>query len=203
MVNTGDTLHAIAFRFHLDHKKLVRWNRIRNPDLIFVGQRLRLFAPQPSPRTTRAKSTAKADSSQPKKISSPVKPKSDATTSGPVKWRWPTQGKAIKSKAASGAQAIEIRGTKGQKVSAASGGSVVYSGSGLRGYGELIIIKHNETFLSAYAHNKTRLVEEGQRVKAGQKIAHMGDTESRDVMLHFEIRRNGETVDPLAYLPKR
>ena len=98
---------------------------------------------------------------------------------------------------------IEIGGQEGQPVAAAASGTVVYSGSGLRGYGELIIVKHDETYLSAYAHNETRLVEEDQVVKGGQAIARMGDTEARDVMLHFEIRRNGKSTDPYQYLPKR
>ena len=102
-----------------------------------------------------------------------------------------------------GNRGLEIRGQRGQEIKAAAAGAVVYSGSGLRGYGELIIIKHNDTFLSAYAHNESRLVEEGQRVKGGQLIARMGDSEAREVMLHFEIRRNGKSVDPLQYLPGR
>ncbi len=207
VVQSGDTVHGIAFRFHLDHRAIVGWNNIRNPNLIFVGQRLRLFAPPTAVRPPQVNSQ-RVPQSQAR--TAPASTQSTATKRGskpaPAKvesWHWPAKGKTSKSKAASGALALEIRGEKGQPVTAAASGAVVYSGSGLRGYGELIIVKHNETFLSAYAHNKNRLVKEGQHVKAGQLIAHMGDTESRDVMLHFEIRRDGTTVDPLRYLPKR
>ncbi|MGE3845393.1 MAG: peptidoglycan DD-metalloendopeptidase family protein [Gammaproteobacteria bacterium] len=120
-----------------------------------------------------------------------------------VRWSWPAQGKV--SAAATGAvnAGIDIRGVRGSAVRAAAGGAVVYSGSGLRGYGELIIIKHNDTFLSAYAHNEARLVKEGHHVAAGDPIARMGNSDTADVMLHFEIRRNGKAVDPLQYLPSR
>jgi lipoprotein NlpD len=116
---------------------------------------------------------------------------------------WPASGKASPAVSVSGVKGLDIRGTRGQPVKAAAAGTVVYSGSGLRGYGELIIVKHDETFLSAYAHNESRLAHEGSRVSAGETIARMGDTDSRDVMLHFEIRRNGKAVDPLQYLPRR
>lgn len=118
-------------------------------------------------------------------------------------WVWPAEGAATHARGVAGTRGIEIRGEKGQDVKAAAAGKVVYSGSGLRGYGELIIIKHDETYLSAYAHNEARLVEEGQSVKSGQVIARMGNTEARETMLHFEIRRNGKSVDPYQYLPKR
>lgn len=136
-----------------------------------------------------------------------AKPASDGRTAGRnaggVAWQWPTSGAAKPAKAASGAAGLDIKGSRGQAVAAAADGQVVYSGNGLRGYGQLIIVKHNETFLSAYAHNDKLLVSEGARVKAGQPIAQMGDTEADEVMLHFEIRKNGIAVDPAQYLPPR
>lgn len=196
VVRRGDTLHAIAWRYRLDHRKLVAWNRLANPDLILVGQKIRL-APPPTASKQRKKSTDRT-AAQPAK-----KREVREATAKPPAWGWPATGKATASKSVSGAKGIDIRGVRGQAIKSAAAGSVVYSGSGLRGYGELIIVKHNETYLSAYAHNEKRLVAEGERVTAGQKIATMGSTESRDVMLHFEIRRDGKTVDPFALLPKR
>lgn len=202
-VRRGDTLHAIAWRYRLDYRDLIRWNRLANPDLIVVGQKLRLRAP-PGPRAKRpGPVTSPAPAVSPGAAKTPRKPKPVAKAAAPLRWQWPASGKVTRAERASGARGIEIRGRRGQKIRAASGGTVVYSGSGLRGYGELIIVKHNDTFLSAYAHNDTRLVEEGSRVKAGQEIARMGATDAREVMLHFEIRRNGKTVDPLQILPRR
>lgn len=126
-----------------------------------------------------------------------------ATAKEGVSWMWPTQGKISAADIGAAGKGIDIRGARGQAVKAAAAGAVVYSGSGLRGYGELIIIKHNDTFLSAYAHNEVRLVQENRRVAAGESIARMGNSDTSDVMLHFEIRRNGKSIDPLQYLPKR
>lgn len=120
-----------------------------------------------------------------------------------VSWTWPAAGKTRRAVAASGSEGLEILGTRGQPVVAAAAGQVVYSGNGLRGYGQLIIIKHNDTFLSAYAHNDKLLVTEGARVNAGQQIAQMGDSEASEVMLHFEIRKSGKAVGPLQFLPQR
>ena len=120
-----------------------------------------------------------------------------------VSWTWPAAGKTRRAVAASGSEGLEIVGARGQPVVAAAAGQVVYSGNGLRGYGQLIIIKHNDTFLSAYAHNDKLLVTEGTRVNAGQQIAQMGDSEASEVMLHFEIRKSGKAVGPLQFLPQR
>ena len=147
-----------------------------------------------------------ASAPSPEASSSEVRPaaKRDAArNAGGVAWQWPTSGTSKPAKAASGAPGLDIKGNRGQTVVAAADGQVVYSGNGLRGYGQLIIVKHDETFLSAYAHNDKLLVGEGARVKAGQPIAHMGDTEAEEVMLHFEIRKNGIAVDPAQYLPAR
>jgi len=210
VVVRGDTLHGIAFRHGLDYRDLVRWNRIRNPDLILVGQRLRLTPPASAkapPPKTQPSAARPAPPAKPRVEAgaAPVAPRAPApaTRGGKPQWSWPASGKATRATTVTGNRGLEIRGQRGQEIKAAAAGAVVYSGSGLRGYGELIIIKHNDTFLSAYAHNESRLVEEGQRVKGGQLIARMGDSEAREVMLHFEIRRNGKSVDPLQYLPGR
>jgi len=129
----------------------------------------------------------------------------DVATVGGVHWRWPAKGALLDRFAAGDAtkQGIDIAGNAGEPVVAASDGVVVYSGSGLVGYGELIIIKHSDEWLSAYGHNRKRLVQEGQRVKGGQPIAEMGSTGAPRDELHFEIRRNGRPVDPMQYLPGR
>ena len=126
-----------------------------------------------------------------------------ARTSGGIAWRWPATGTAKNTVAATGAVGLDITGKRGQPVSAAADGQVVYSGNGLRGYGQLVIIKHNEVFLSAYAHNDKLLVVEGAKVKAGQQIAAMGDSEADVVALHFEIRQGGKAVAPRQFLPAR
>ena len=117
-----------------------------------------------------------------------------------IEWIWPVKGKVLEAFSES-TKGIDIAGKSGQPVSASAAGKVVYSGAGLRGYGKLIIIKHNSTYLSAYAHNNKLLVKEGQTVTKGQKIAEMGNTDANLVKLHFEIRKNGKPVDPLKHLP--
>ncbi|MCY5192336.1 murein hydrolase activator NlpD, partial [Salmonella enterica subsp. enterica serovar 1,4,[5],12:i:-] len=131
---------------------------------------------------------------------------SSTSTSAPISaWRWPTDGKVIENFGASegGNKGIDIAGSKGQAIVATADGRVVYAGNALRGYGNLIIIKHNDDYLSAYAHNDTMLVREQQEVKAGQKIATMGSTGTSSTRLHFEIRYKGKSVNPLRYLPQR
>jgi lipoprotein NlpD len=120
-----------------------------------------------------------------------------------LKWAWPADGRPSRAVSATGSIGLEIRGERGQPVRAASNGQVVYGGNGLRGYGQLLIIKHNDNFLSAYAHNDKLLVQEGQAVTQGQTIALMGDSGASEVMLHFEIRKDGKAVEPLQFLPKR
>jgi lipoprotein NlpD len=131
-------------------------------------------------------------------------PAATATTSGGKgPWIWPSGGKVVATFSESGSKGIDIAGKAGDPVIAAGSGKVVYSGTGLRGYGNLVIIKHNDTFLSAYAHNQNILVKEGQSVTQGQRIAEMGSTDADRVKLHFEVRRQGKPVDPLQYLPRR
>lgn len=132
----------------------------------------------------------------------PVTDDKTPVISGPVKWLWPTQGKIVNSDTPISKNGIDIAGVRGQPINAAAPGQVVYSGSGLLGYGRLIIIKHNENYLSAYAHNDELLVKEGNQVTAGQNIALMGQTVNGRTLLHFEIRKNGQPVNPLSYLPR-
>ena len=131
-----------------------------------------------------------------------VKPetKTDSVTVDDVDWAWPTKGKVTANFNEGGGKGIDIAGTSGQAIIAASAGKVIYSGSDLRGYGKLVIIKHNASYLSVYAHNSQISVKEGQQVSRGQKIAEMGNTDSNTVKLHFEIRRQGKSVDPSKYL---
>ncbi len=127
-----------------------------------------------------------------------------ALPKGAVDWQWPAQGRVIANFSSENAKkGIDIGGKNGQPILAAAPGVVVYSGSGLRGYGQMVIIKHNDLFLSAYAHNSRLLVKEGDVVKAHSKIAEMGQTDTETVRLHFEIRKNGMPVGPMLYLPKR
>jgi lipoprotein NlpD len=124
------------------------------------------------------------------------------TTVSDTGWSWPTQGKVVGTFNEASNKGIDIAGKEGQAITASSAGKVIYAGSDLRGYGKLVIIKHNNTFLSVYAHNSKILVKEGQAVNAGQKIAAMGSTDTNTVKLHFEIRERGKSVDPAKYLPQ-
>lgn len=221
-VKRGDTLYAIAFRFGLDHRDIADWNQLRSTGLIRPGQQLKLKRPVAADRApTRRTAASRPYEPPPRDIqktpttvpASPGKPKPTGgskqaepnTATLQLAWQWPAKGKIIQTfnTAEPGSTGLDIGGTQGQPVKAAAGGSVVYSGSGLIGYGELIIIKHNDRLLSAYAHNRKRLVQENDHVKAGQKIAEMGRNGNNRVMLHFEIREYGSPVDPLRYLPKR
>ena len=132
-------------------------------------------------------------------------PRPEPVAAGPdeVAWQWPSSGKVISSFSDSGNKGIDFGGKAGDPVAAAADGKVVYVGTGIRGFGQLLIVKHNATFLSAYAHNRKILVAEGQQVTRGQKVAEMGNTDSEIVKLHFEIRKQGKPTDPVAFLPKR
>lgn len=154
-----------------------------------------------SPNAVKAAEPAAANTGEAKPEAKPA----DAAAAGPdeVSWIWPANGKIVGTFSEGGIKGVDIAGKAGDPVIAASDGKIVYSGTGLRGYGKLVIIKHNATYLSAYAHNQTILVKEGQAVSKGQKIAEMGNSDAEQVMLHFEVRRQGKPVDPLKYLPQR
>lgn len=227
VVKPGDTLFSIAFRYGWDYKELAARNGISAPYTIRPGQPIRFSSgaggsttvvssgPSSSSRTTVIRRPV---GSQTAPVTNSDKPAtaSPATTAPTVTqvpaaeravggWTWPANGVLIGKFASNGSlnKGIDIAGDLGQPVFAASDGAVVYAGSGLRGYGELIIIKHNDTYVSAYGHNRRLMVREGQQVKAGQTIAEMGSTGTDRVKLHFEIRRQGKPVDPLQFLPRR
>ncbi len=228
-VGRGDTLYGLAFRHGVDWRELARQNNIPAPYTIFPGQRLRLpgaapvdrqparqaRAPQRGSRSPPVAPPRSSTASPPR--STPASPTTPSSTtskppalspvlgSGNVRWAWPAEGQLVGRFAAGDPtrQGIDIAGSAGQAVAAAADGVVVYSGSGLVGYGELVIIKHSDVWLSAYGHNRKRLVNEGNRVSAGQQIAEMGRSGASRDMLHFEIRKNGKPVDPLGHLPRR
>lgn len=194
VVQRGETLYTIAWRYGLDYRTLARWNSLANPDLIYVGQRLRLSAPGAARASSRAPPSAPA-TARPRPL--PAPPSLPAPD-----WIWPTRGPIVSPFGApdSIASGIGIGGSQGQPINASAGGRVVYAGSGLIGYGQLVIIKHNDTYLSAYGHLNRLLVTQGQEVSRGQKIAEMGLGPERQPRLHFEIRRNGVPVDPVPHL---
>jgi lipoprotein NlpD len=210
-VHRGDTLYGIATGNGISVLDLAMWNDVPPPYTIYPGQRLRLY---PSQRRERPATggvaarppvaTARPSVAKPA-ASTPAPPTQATPASSPFSWTWPADGSIVGRYVAGEPtrQGIDISGQSGQPVRAAADGVVVYSGSGLVGYGELVIVKHNDAWLSAYGHNRARLVNEGQIVKAGQQIAEMGHSGATRDMLHFEIRFNGKPVDPLQYLPKR
>lgn len=221
IVSRGDTLYGIAFRNGIDVRDLAAWNRIGPPYTIYPGQRLRLFpaggsrvaspspprrppvnaAPLPRTPATRPAASAATAPAIPRAAAPVARPPVDSG----LRWRWPADGELLRGFVAGDPtrQGIDIAGSSGAPVRSAADGVVVYSGAGLVGYGELIIIKHDDAWLSAYGHNRKRLVNEGQLVKAGEQVAEMGRSGAARDMLHFEVRYNGKPVDPLAYLPRR
>ncbi len=216
-VRKGDTLYRIATKHGVSPLDLAMWNRVPPPYTIYPGQRLRLTAPDrrrtDPPRLAGTPTPAKPPATRPPVGSTPPpvipqKPPVQPPAPPPeatFDWRWPADGAIVERFAAGDPtrQGIDIAGKSGSPVRAAADGVVVYSGAGLVGYGELIIVKHSEQWLSAYGHNRARLVNEGQRVKAGEQIAEMGRSGASRDMLHFEIRYNGKPQDPLSALPKR
>ena len=198
-VRRGDTLYALARIHNITPADLAAWNGLSEPYTIYPGQSLRLY-----PGAAGASRPASAGNSV--AVRPPAQPASTAApASSGIGWNWPADGVLVGRFVAGETtkQGVDIAGSSGQVVRAAGPGVVVYSGAGLVGYGELIIIKHNEQWLSAYGHNRKRLVNEGQSVKAGEQIAEMGRTGAARDMLHFEIRYNGKPVDPLLYLSKK
>lgn len=216
-VQAGDTLYSIAWESGRDYREVAKWNDISPPYLIKPGQKLRMFPPP----YTRAEG----------RISSPQTPRQNTSASGrqaskdthtgeneePLantrsrngsatkhSWSWPADGKLLETFTADGPnKGIDISGMRGQPILAANSGQIVYQGGGLRGYGQLIIMKHDADFLSAYAHCDKIHVKEGDVIQKGQKIADMGSSGADKVMLHFEIRYRGAPVDPQDYLPRK
>jgi lipoprotein NlpD len=201
-VKRSDTLYSIAWRYGLDYKQLAQWNGIDINEPIFPGQRLRLIRPAGT-AVAASPATGNSADATPKAAAKPAEKTVDAGRD-PGAWLWPTDGKPLNTFLASqlDRRGIDIAGNAGQPVRAVADGRVVYSGNGLAGYGNLIIIKHSDTYLSAYAYCQERLVQEGATVKAGHPVAKMG-LHDNQAKLHFEIRRNGKPVDPMKYLPDR
>ena len=262
-VQKGDTLFAIAFQNSLDYRDLAFWNNLPTPDVIKVGQMLRLTPPEDNVGRSRGVETLPLQDAgllaskplkdvpvlaEPKAQRLPYSESNWALLSGQIKapesesgvsssarqvlplatdvrseslssalayaqkqseenepddWRWPAEGRLLGTFGVNGGKGIDIAGTHQSSIVATAPGKVVYSGSGLRGYGKMLIIKHPDEYLSAYAHNHQLLVKEGDWVKGGQKIAEMGDSDAERVKLHFEIRQFGKPLDPLKLLPER
>ena len=201
LVKPTDTIYSIAWRYGLDYRTLALWNGLNEPYQVSPGQQLILVEPEkiPSSPTSKTIVVEKTKTGKPVVVKS-LTPEYNRV----IRWRWPTQGKVLKrfSDKALDQRGIDIAGKIGQPVHAVADGKVVYSGTGLADYGNLVIIKHNDTYLSAYAYNQSRLVSEGMQVKKGATIAKMGHDKKKLAVLHFQIRKNGKPVDPLLYLPK-
>lgn len=231
-VKPGDTLIRIGLDVGQNWRDIVRWNNLENPNLIEVGQVLRVIPPSSAVVVTAPAAAAPVanengvitrpvtSSSTPppaQAASSPRAAASASTAPAPapapapavasgeddLPWIWPASGQVVGTFDEARNKGLDIGGKAGDPVVAAADGRVVYAGAGLRGYGNLIILKHNNTYLTAYAHNQTLLVKEEQNVQKGQKIAEMGSSDADRVKLHFEIRRQGKPVDPARYLPAR
>ena len=215
VVAKGDTLYSIAFRNNLDYRELAAWNGIGSDYKIRIGQALRLTAPagghpnrdsdtmvkpataSPAPPVTTVPLAKDSGGRQPlPQLSLPI-PAAAGT------WEWPTRGKVARGFDSTGSKGIDIAGEPGQMIVASRAGRVVYSGAALKGYGELIIIKHDEQYLSAYGYNRRRLVEEGEDVLPGEPIAELGEGPEQKPLLHFEIRDRGRPLDPARLLPAR
>jgi len=202
-VERGDTLYGIASRYGLDHERVAAWNDIGPPYTIYPGQTIRLRAPVDGDRDSggpQGPDAAATGDDRP-----------DAAGSGTKRapsghdWAWPASGELVRDYASSGygKKGISVGGEADGPVRAADAGRVVYSGNGLRGYGNLIIVKHDETYLTAYGYNQELLVDEGDEVERRQPIGRLGNTPDGNVAVHFELRRDGDPVNPLEYLPPR
>ena len=202
-VKPGDTLIRIGMDNGQSGRDIARWNKLDNPNLIEAGQVLRVVPPASEAPLARA-SAAASGTAAPMPVASA--PAAAAPIPAPtaaedaISFQWPARGNLISGFDESKNKGLDIGGKAGDPVLAAADGRVVYAGAGLRGYGNLIILKHNNTYLTAYAHNQALLVKEDQVIKRGQKIAEMGNSDADQVKLHFEIRRQGKPVDPAKYL---
>ena len=219
-VKPGDTLIRIGLDNGQNWRDVVRWNGVENPNLIEVGQVLRVLPPgvDASAVASRGVAVAKVEArplegkpaaaASAPAASAPAASSASASPSAPgreadedLNWAWPAAGTVLAGFEEGRHKGLAISGKAGDPVLAAADGRVVYAGAGLRGYGNLVIVKHNTTYLTAYAHNQSLLVKEDQAVRRGQKIAEMGSSDADRVQLHFEIRRQGKPVDPARLLP--
>ena len=226
IIRPGDTLIRIGLDNGQNWRDIARWNSIENANLIEVGQVLRVVPPGSDPGLANTRPVAQAGrvetkpldgaavpaavpaptASAPVPATTPAAPAAPAAPREPdedINWGWPAAGPVAAGFDEARSKGLAITGKMGDPVLAAADGRVVYAGSGLRGYGNLVIVKHNATFLTAYAHNQTLLVKEDQAVRRGQKIAEMGNSDADRVQLHFEIRRQGKPIDPARLLPPR
>ncbi|HSN72221.1 MAG TPA: peptidoglycan DD-metalloendopeptidase family protein [Steroidobacteraceae bacterium] len=195
VVREGDTLYSIAWRHGLDYRDVARWNGIGRDYRIYPGQVLRLYPSGGRPSAVVAQSA-------PAPRPAPARPVAPTPAAG-FPWAWPADGAYSVTERPNGAQGLTIAGRLGQAIHAAGPGRVVYTGSGLLGYGQLVIIKHDDVYLSAYGHTASVAVREGDVVQAGQRIATMGEGPGQRAMLYFEIRVHGRPTDPLRFLPAR
>jgi len=231
-VRKGDTLLRIALDVGENYRDLVTWNNLANPDDIKVGQVLRVSqpggersaniqtqpVPMPPPANVPRKTEPRADKTPYSEgkvatttppattTTAPAAPAAPAAAAGDearLSWMWPSEGRVIATFDDGRNKGVDIAGKAGQPVVAAGSGKVMYAGSGIRGYGNLVIVKHSNSLLSAYAHNRKIVVKEGDNVTRGQQIAEMGDSDADTVKLHFEIRQQGKPVDPTRFLPVR
>ncbi len=201
-VKPGDTLIRIGMDNGQSWRDILRWNKLDNPNVIETGQVLRVAPPAEAPPvrpTTAPVSPTPAAAPAMPVASAPVAP-TPAVAEEVTNFQWPARGNVIAGFDEAKNKGLDISGKAGDPVLASADGRVVYAGAGLRGYGNLIILKHNNTYLTAYAHNQTLLVKEDQVIKRGQRIAEMGNSDADQVKLHFEIRRQGKPVDPAKYL---
>ena len=199
-VKPGDTVMQIGRSTSQNWRDIVKWNNLESANQIEVGQVLRVVPVDSNGAATKPPVVA-----TPAPAVTPLPPPAAATAApeDDIPWMWPSSGALISGYDEVKSKGLKIAGKLGDPVYASADGRVVYAGSGLRGYGNLVILKHNETYLTAYAHNQTLLVKEDQTVRKGQRIADMGSSDADKVMLHFEVRRNGKPVDPAKYLPGR
>lgn len=206
-VERGDTLSKIARSNRQSVPSIVRWNNLANPDSIEVGQVLRVVPPGGSSTSGALRSGASGGGAGANASASPRPAPAESAPSTPpassISLVWPADGTVIRRFDGANSKGIDISGAAGTPVIAAAPGTVVYAGNGLRGYGNLLILKHNSEYLTAYAHNRALMVKEGQTVTRGEKIAEMGDTDTDRVMLHFELRYQGRSIDPSRALPPR
>ena len=209
VVKPGDTLNKISRTTGVPEGTLARMNKISNPNLLIVGQTLRLSEGSSAAPAMRPGSPSASQASQ-NSLSAQSEAAANNTDSGStrasdaalISWGWPAKGKIIQGFTPA-TKGIDIAGNSGDPIESAANGKVIFAGDGPRGLGNLVIVEHSDGFITAYAHNKTLLVKEGQAVKRGTKIAEMGQSDTTSVRLHFEVRRRGTPVDPLQYLPAR